>query len=420
MMTREAVASTRASVEAERPDMLDLVFLASALIAPLELYVVHSLTLYDVVIGGLAFLIWAGPRRMRPLPKAYVPAVVIFIVSALVSSFRATLPSESLTQLAQFGFVFFVQIPVILTIARSPLLIRWSLILFAIGSFAVVVVSVATSGGTEADRVLTYYSENPNPLGYASAYVLPFAICFIVELWRRGRHTASIVGAAVLIYLVVYSIAVSASRGAAIALLVALPVFLALRKSDRVDLALLARLVVVVCVVGAASYAFFQTPYFPPLLKGRIQGTIAEEGSLTDDRERLAAAGIRAFESSPFVGTGLDNFRYVSTRYERAATPQAPHNIWIQFLAQIGLVGTAAFAFIILRWFVDVVRAWRRSAARSSRHQLLAAFIASMAAIMTIFMTTPIMVHRHYWLLFGLGLALAMAPAEPASEEVRA
>lgn len=419
MLTREEVVTDTAGAEAWRPDLLDLVFLASALIAPLELYLVASFTLYDLLIAGLAFLIWAGPRRMRPLPKAYLPAVLIFLVSALVSTFRATLPDESLTQLAQFAFVFFVQIPVILTICRSTVLVRWSLILFAVGSFAVVVVSVATSGGTEADRVLTYYSENPNPLGYASAYVLPFAICFLVELWRRGRRRASVVAMAVLIYLVVYSLAVSASRGAAIALLVALPVFLALRKSDRLDLALLARLAVVVCVVGAASYAFFQTPYFPPLLKARIQGTIAEEGSLTDDRERLAAAGIRAFESSPFVGTGLDNFRYVSTRYERAATPQAPHNIWIQFLAQIGLVGTAAFAFIILRWFIQLIRAWRRSAPRSSRHQLIAAFIASMAAIMTIFLTTPIMVHRHYWLLFGLGLALVMAPAEPATEEVR-
>lgn len=419
MLTREEIV-TEAGAEETRKDLLEIVFLASALIAPLELYLVASFTLYDLLITGLAFLIWAGPRRMRPLPKAYLPAVLIFLVSALVSSFRATLPGESLTQLVQFAFIFFVQIPVILTIGRSPILIRWSLILFAIGSLAVVVVSVATSGGTEADRVLTYYSENPNPLGYASAYVLPFAICFLVELWRRRRRTASIVATAVLIYLVVYSLAVSASRGAAIALLVALPLFLALRRSDRLDLALLARLAVVVLIVGAASYAFFQTPYFPPVLKARIQGTIAEEGSLTDDRQRLATAGIRAFESSPLVGTGLDNFRYVSTRYERAATPQAPHNIWIQFLAQIGLVGTAAFAFIILRWFVDVVRAWRRSAARSSRHQLIAAFIASMAAIMTIFLTTPIMVHRHYWLLFGLGLALAMGPAEPASEEVRA
>lgn len=419
MLTREEIV-TEAGAEETRKDLLEIVFLASALIAPLELYLVASFTLYDLLITGLAFLIWAGPRRMRPLPKAYLPAVLIFLVSALVSSFRATLPGESLTQLVQFAFIFFVQIPVILTIGRSPILIRWSLILFAIGSLAVVVVSVATSGGTEADRVLTYYSENPNPLGYASAYVLPFAICFLVELWRRRRRTASIVATAVLVYLVVYSLAVSASRGAAIALLVALPLFLALRRSDRLDLALLARLAVVVLIVGAASYAFFQTPYFPPVLKARIQGTIAEEGSLTDDRQRLATAGIRAFESSPLVGTGLDNFRYVSTRYERAATPQAPHNIWIQFLAQIGLVGTAAFAFIILRWFVDVVRAWRRSAARSSRHQLIAAFIASMAAIMTIFLTTPIMVHRHYWLLFGLGLALAMGPAEPASEEVRA
>ena len=35
------------------------------------------------------------------------------------------------------------------------------------------------------------------------------------------------------------------------------------------------------------------------------------------------------------------------------------------------------------------------------------AFAVSMLALMTIFMTVPIMVHRHYWLLFGLGIAAA-------------
>ena len=73
MMTREAVASTPASTEAERLDLLDLVFLASALIAPLELYLVHSLTLYDVMIGGLAFLIWAGPRGTAIPRRSEIP-----------------------------------------------------------------------------------------------------------------------------------------------------------------------------------------------------------------------------------------------------------------------------------------------------------------------------------------------------------
>jgi hypothetical protein len=43
------------------------------------------------------------------------------------------------------------------------------------------------------------------------------------------------------------------------------------------------------------------------------------------------------------------------------------------------------------------------------------AFVASMASIMTILMTIPVMNQRHYWLLYGLGVALAMQRTSNAS-----
>jgi hypothetical protein len=74
-------------------------------------------------------------------------------------------------------------------------------------------------------------------------------------------------------------------------------------------------------------------------------------------------------------------------------------------------------AVIIGRWFLIMFRSWREDSDQS-RHELLAAFIASMTAIMVIYMTTPIMVDRHYWLLFALGLSLAMMPSRPGRQAV--
>jgi O-antigen ligase len=398
-------------VDVERLDVLDVVFLIGALIAPMSLQIFGALTVYDVLIAGLAFLIAAGPRRMVPLPAGYVMPALVFLGFALFSSMRATLPLQSLTQVAQFAFVFFVQVPVVMTIARTRRLIRWSLVLFIIGSFAVVVASILTHRATSADRVLVFNSDNPNPLGYPSAYVLPFALCFVVDLWHRGRRVASLAAAAAFVGLAIASLAASASRGAAVAVLVALPLFLVFRGGRRINAGLIVRLLLTVAVIFAGAYAYYHTEYFPATLKDRIERTLADDSTLIQDRENLAVAGIREFWSSPLIGTGLDNFRYVSRRYDAAATPQAPHNLWIQFLAQVGLVGTIAFAVIIVRWFATLLREWRLGGERD-RHELLGAFLASFASIMIIFMTTPIMIDRHYWLLFGLGLALVALPRD--------
>jgi hypothetical protein len=72
-------------------------------------------------------------------------------------------------------------------------------------------------------------------------------------------------------------------------------------------------------------------------------------------------------------------------------------------------VGTAAFAYFVLRWFWTLLEAHRHTL-NPRRRGLTWAFVASMAAVMAIFMTTPILNDRHYWLLFGLGLAMATVP----------
>ena len=396
-----------AEPRSEPLDLVDVAFLAGAVIAPMELHIFGSFTVYDMLVAGLWFLLAAGPRRLRPLPTAFVGPALVFLVAALVSSFRATYPVEALTQLAQFAFIFFVQIPVALTVVRTRRIVRWSVALFVVGSLAAVVVSILTGHATGADRALLFNSDNPNPLGYPGAYILPFALWLALERWRSGRRLTALLAGGLMIALVAWSLAASASRGATVAALVSLPLFLVLRRARRLGPGTVARLVATVAIVVAAGFALYSTSYFPSVLKDRIARTLANESSLIEDRERLAVAGMRAFRASPFVGTGLDNFRYVAARYHASATPQAPHNMWIQFLAQVGIVGTIAFAVVVGRWYLIVLRAWGGSSDRS-RHELLAAFLAAVTAILTIYLTTPIMVDRHYWLLVALGLALAL------------
>lgn len=388
-------------------DLPEVLFLVSAAVAPLNLLIVANISVFDIVMLALAFLIYAGPRRIHPMPRALTVASYIFVLSAMVSTFRATHPVEALTQVLQFVVILFVQVPVVVTMARSRIMLRWALVLFVAGSFVGVVQALLTQNAQGADRVLVFYSDNPNRLGYPTAYLVPFVAFFLFAVWRSGRRVFSVVLGVGLGYLLVWPLTASASRGATFGTLVAILVYFVTRPG-RGFRRVVGALAVTSALVGALGWVMVETNAFPQTLEERVTRTLdpEERETLVGDRERLAAAGWRAFEQSPLVGTGLDNFRYVAVLYEPAATNQVPHNLWIQFLAQVGLVGTVAFAFIIGQWFLMLYRA-SRTAAGTDERALAWAFVASMASIMTILMTTPIMNQRHYWLLYGLGMALA-------------
>jgi O-antigen ligase len=404
------VAAGRRSV-----DLADLLFLGSAVVAPLNLLLVASLSVYDVLIAAVAFLLVVGRRRIQPVPSGLATAGFLFVFAAVVSTLRATHPLESVTQIAQFAFIFFVQLPVVLTVARTRFMITASLVCFAIGSLAGIAQAFLIRQSQGADRLLAFFSDNPNRLGYLTSCVLPFALLLLASLHRQRRVWLAAGLAIPGGYLMAWSLAASASRGATVAAIVAVLVYIALRPGLG-PVRVATRLLIAALLVCGAAWLLFHMDQFPQTLRERIERSLqpGERAQLLDDRKHLAIAGLRAFEDAPFVGTGLDNFRYVAERYEPAATNQAPHNVWIQSLAQVGIIGTLAFTYLLVWWFVRIYRATRAAGVADRRGDLLWALFASMASVVTILMTIPVMNQRHYWLLYGLGMALLLGPAEQA------
>ena len=54
---------------ANSPDLLDVVLVTGAFIAPMDLSIFKSFTVYDLSIALLAFLVVAGPLRLRPAAR---------------------------------------------------------------------------------------------------------------------------------------------------------------------------------------------------------------------------------------------------------------------------------------------------------------------------------------------------------------
>jgi len=417
--TREADGVALGPPRTGTASLADVLVVGGALIAPLNLLLVRSLTVYDIVVG-LGFLALVHERRLRRPPKAYLAATYVFVLAAALSAFRATHATEALTQILQYVFVFFVQVPAVLSVVRSRGKALASIALLCVGTVGATFYAYLSQDTQGSGRVLVFYSENPNRLGYPTAYVLPF----LLVLWqasrsftREGRAATRLLclGAA---WLSVWAVAASGSRSSAVGTAAALVVYVVLRPGlGFARMAGRATLLVAVVLGGIGVLA--ATGSLPNTLEQRVEESRTAEhaNTLVADREHLANAAVRAFVDFPWLGTGLDNFRYVTPNYDLEATPQLPHNLWLQLLVQVGVFGTLAFALLLLMWLRDLVRAQRLLP--EAERSLSWSLVATMAGILTIFMFAPEMLDRHYWLIFALGLASAASVLEPRTEARR-
>ena len=301
-------------------------------------------------MAGVAYLLVADGRRIAALPPLFIPAILIFLAAAAAGGFRASHPYEALTQLFQLGFILLIQLSVVLTVVTSRRLFHLSLVMVAVGSLAGTAASLVMQQAQGADRILAFYSDNPNRLSYPTAYLLPFVLYYIGRLWGRGnRWQACWVGAG-LLYLLIWALAASASRGGAIATLVGVVPYLIFLDGRRGSLR---RAGLTALGVGAAVLVLFNTTVFPVTLRDRVDRSLdaGEETTLLADRERLADAAVAGILDSPIIGTGLDNFRFIVQKYYPQATPQAPHNMWLGLMVETGIAGALACAFLFITWF---------------------------------------------------------------------
>jgi O-antigen ligase len=288
------------------------------------------------------------------------------------------------------------------------------------GTLAAILHAHVTNHTQGAGRVVVFYSENPNRLGYPTVYLLPILILLGIVVYRQWRRhlwwTALLIAGSV--YLSIWALAASASRSATLGAAVALVIFVVFRPGVGLPRMLL-RAGALAAVVTAVILVLAGTGQLPSTLEDRVERSFSSDSEdtthLVADRENLADAGMSAFLASPFLGTGLDNFRYVAVDYDLDATAQLPHNLWLQLLVQVGLFGMLAFGGILLLWFGGLIRAYRR--AEPLDRLLLWSLVSSMAGILSVFVFAPELLDRHYWLLFAVGLAAVNGIADPSRWE---
>jgi O-antigen ligase len=386
----------------------DVLVIGGAVLAPLNLLIYRSFSVYDLLVFVALFYVLRERRFVWP-PAGYLAAAYVFTIAALVSAFRSTYAVEAMTQVLQYAFIFFVQVPVVISVVRTRARAVTSIALLCFGTLAAILHAYVFRPTQGAGRVVVFYSENPNRLGYPAAYLIPL----LIALWLLSRYAGRPMRVTAMVallagtYLSIWAVAASGSRSSLLGAGVALLVFVVLRPGLGLWRAA-GRLLALAVLGGVVGLGLMASGQLPSTLEERIvrsldRTDVEAQSHLVGDREHLANAGMTAFLETPLVGHGLDNFRYVAPSYDIEASPQLPHNLWLQLGVQVGAIGAAAFAVWLLLWGFDVVGTVRR--AHPFDATLLWGLFASMAGILTIFMFAPEMLDRHYWLIAALGLA---------------
>jgi O-antigen ligase len=192
-------------------------------------------------------------------------------------------------------------------------------------------------GGVAAGRVrISGRVGQPNSFGAYCCYYLPFVL-MVARMSQVSKLLRMVCwGGAVA---VVFCLIFTQSRGAYLAL-VAMLLFLGVAVNRKVLLVML---------LAGSVYPL----WLPSTAIDRMNHTFQEDNETgldnsSESRIIFYKAGLRMFAESPIWGHGFDGFRHLVQSSGVTETKRAAHSLYIQTLADSGIIGMSSLLFL---WF---------------------------------------------------------------------
>ena len=166
-----------------------------------------------------------------------------------------------------------------------------------------------------------------------------------------------------------------------------------------------------------------------------IQGVRGEDNRLQSSRIHHWLGAVAIFNDYPLLGAGYGNFGYQFLDYQFSVSPKyvqriygihdklrSPHSTFFGILAELGLVGTALWFWLLIAAFLDIRKSWTvssRAPTSSQKGLVKAVFYSLLASTMFGFL---IITHldKLLWVLLGLSAVLRRLtdlPDERAAHE---
>jgi len=298
------------------------------------------------LVGGLTFISTLGYRfnknnREIIFNNSFTRFFAFFVVWVFISGFTQPSPftRENLTVFTSFAILGFIILSLVTNMKRFKLVLWAGFIsIFVISinsvfyylSYKSVVVRIAGS------------SYGPN---YFAIALLPFLGVGFYNIFVERNKILKIFS--VLIVLAIScALVVTSSRGGLVGLagMLLVAAFQAKKKFK-------AGLFVLLCVVIMMNV-------MPESVKERFSKTKIEENYIGDDtidsttrRFRLAEAGWKMFLANPLFGVGVGNYYWECREYADNIHAGRAHNMYIEIMAELGIIGAVLFFAIIYSLF---------------------------------------------------------------------
>ena len=372
---------------------------------------------FDKVAGGLLALSWvatvAGRKQQR---RAFVAAypqffavLAFFLVWVLLSLTWAERPGLGLETSLRYilsAFLFLI----VFTAIRTPRQVRWLLGAFVTAStLSGAYGLVAPPPEVDSDRLAGTIGE-PNQLAAVLVAGVAIALALAIVEKRSPLLRILLVVAAGVCLLATF---LTLSRAGIVALIVALFATVIVGGRWRAQAFAIASVVAATLVL---FFAFIATPH------QRDRVTATGTGSTTG-RSDIWTIAWRMVQAEPVHGIGVGQFQTSAVHYLIAPgtirrsdliidQPKVAHNIYLHVLAELGVVGLAAFLFILgfaLRCALQAARTFR-SRGDPGMDLLSRAVFVGLVGILSADFFASEQFSKQLWLLLGLGPALlAMA-----------
>jgi O-antigen ligase len=380
----------------------------------------HALT--ALVLAG-ALVRWTAGRERFAVPRellAFVALGLAYAAASVGATDRAAAAAETLDLVSYAAIV-----AMLLALLDTPAWLRravWAVVagVGLLALLAVVQQVTKTYGSSYAglatvlpsgDAMRSAGPLNPNPFGQvlATAAVLAF---YLARMQSRSFARAFAgATAGVCVVALVYT----QSRAALIALVI---VAVAIGVLHGVRLRVLALALCGAIALGSIVVPQSLQQRVDALSEGTSATTSTRDSNSLRGRTSENLAGLHMWGDHPLLGVGPDNFEVHYQTYSAAIgidpRPQqrSAHNLFLESLAEIGLLGTMAFLAVI---YLAVSGAWRARSRLEGRDALLGEGLAvALVAFLICALTLHSSYARYEWIFLGLGLAAGCLARRPA------
>ena len=279
----------------------------------------------------ILFLYLLTPLFFRGNNSFYTTYLLAYGAECIPAAFVGILLAKVTDLDKMIRYLPFFLIPVILVIGTI--------------GFIVALKGAMITGNSEDGGALTYHS-----LSYLMAY--SFSYCCYYILWGKRKKTKwNRILVVFLFLLMLYSAivcAVSGGRGGFMALAIQLFLIFCYYIS-RSNTSLVRSIFFLILLLGLLSYLLSEFGLSESSGLSRVNTRFTEDSSRND----LYIQAIDVFLSSPIIGYGLGSIWWTMGLYS--------HNMVLDMLAEVGLLGTIILVLILFRTFVRLFKLSRYS-----------------------------------------------------------